>query len=390
MLESRWLILAVLFIARFALGYQFQSAGSVAPFLIKQLDIDYAEVGLLIGAFMLPGIAISVPSGFLTRRFGDKNIVVAGMVLMIVGGVLAGVGQAYAVLLIGRLLSGTGGAVLVVVMLKMIIDWFNDREIFVGMAVFIIGWPIGIAAAQATQSRWAELHSWRDVFFATAALVAVALLLMLLFYRRPPGARAATEDARRRLTRWEIGMTCLTGAIWMLLNAAYLAILSFAPSKLIERGMSFSGADTVVSVMSWVFIVALPLGGYLANWFKAPDAVMWGGLIAGLLVGVYLPFSPTPLLSFALFGFVLALAAPVVAALPARVLAPAVRGPGFGIYYLWYFGGMPVLIAAAGLLQDATGSATASLELAVVLLVACLPMLAVFGVAEARRSSAAP
>src|SRR5690242_20026728 len=113
MLESRWLILSVLFIARFPLGYQFQSAGSVAPFLIKQLDIDYAQVGLLIGAFMLPGIAISVPSGFLTRRFGYKNIVVAGMVLMIVGGVLAGVGQAYAVLLIGRLLSGTGGAVLV-------------------------------------------------------------------------------------------------------------------------------------------------------------------------------------------------------------------------------------------------------------------------------------
>ncbi|MEA2872978.1 MAG: hypothetical protein QOH67_2954, partial [Hyphomicrobiales bacterium] len=35
MLESRWFILAVLFAARFALGYQFQSAGSVAPFLIR-------------------------------------------------------------------------------------------------------------------------------------------------------------------------------------------------------------------------------------------------------------------------------------------------------------------------------------------------------------------
>jgi MFS family permease len=394
MFESRWLILAVLFIARFALGYQFQSAGSVAPFLIDRLHIDYAEVGLLIGAFMLPGVAISLPSGFLARRFGDKNVVVAGMVLMIVGGVLTGVGPSYAVLLVGRLLSGAGGAVLVVVMLKMIIDWFAERELFFGMAVFIIGWPVGIAAGQATQSRWAEeSHRWQDVCFAAAALVGVALLLMLLFYRVPPGAPSSTEAARRRLTRWEIAMTCLTGAIWMFLNAAYLAVLSFGPSQLIERHMSFSGAhpavsseaDAVVSVTSWVFIVALPLGGYLANRLMAPTAVMVGGLVASILLGAYLPFSPMPLLSFALFGFALALAAPVVAALPARVLAPDVRGPGFGIYYLWYFGGMPVLIALAGQLSDSTGSVTASLEFAVAMLVVCLPLLAIFRSAEARR-----
>jgi MFS family permease len=385
MLESRWLILAVLFIARFALGYQFQSVGSVAPFLIRDLGIDYAEVGLLIGAFMLPGVAISLPSGFLTGRFGDKNIVVAGMVSMIVGGVLTGVGPSYAVILLGRLLSGAGGAVLVVVMLKMIIDWFARRELYFGMAVFIIGWPIGIAAAQATQSRWAESHRWQDVFFATAAVVGVALLLMLLFYRMPPEVGPSTGAARRRLTRSELAMMCLTGAIWMLLNAAYLAVLSFAPSQLIESQRSFSGADTVVSAMSWVFIVALPLGGYLANRFRAANTVMVGGLVASILLGAYLPFSPAPLVSFALFGFALAMAAPVVAALPAPILAPDVRGPGFGIYYLWYFGGMPVLIAFAGWLRDVAGSATASLEFAVAMLVVCPPLLAIFHVAQPRR-----
>ncbi len=387
MLESRWLILAVLFIARFALGYQFQSAGSVAPFLIRDLDIDYAQVGLLIGSFLLPGVAISVPSGFLIRRFGDKNIVVAGMVLMIAGGVLTGAGLTYGVLLAGRLLSGTGGAVLVVVMLKMIIDWFAEKELFFGIAVFIIGWPIGIAAAQATQSRWAQMQAWQSVFFGTAALAALALLLMLLFYRLPPGASGSSKPERRRLTRSETAMTCLTGAIWMFLNGAYLIMLSFAPSELIGRGMPIPAADTVVSVMSWMFIIALPLGGYLANRYTAPNAVMVGGLVASIVLGANLPFSPAPLLSFALFGFALALATPVVAALPARVLAADQRGPGFGIYYLWYFGGMPVLIAFAGLLRDATGSATASLEFAVAMLVACVVLLGVFSFAQRTRAN---
>jgi MFS family permease len=180
-------------------------------------------------------------------------------------------------------------------------------------------------------------------------------------------------------------MACLTGAIWMFLNGAYLTVLSFGPSELIERGMTIPAADTVVSVTSWMFIVALPLGGYVANRYNAPDAVMAGGLIASIVLGAYLPLSPAPLLSFALFGFALALATPVVAALPARVLAPEMRGPGFGIYYLWYFGGMPILIALAGLLRDATGSAKAALGFAVAMLVGGALLLAVFRFAQARQ-----
>src|SRR5262249_13802200 len=212
MLESRWLILAVLFIARFALGYQFQSAGSVAPFLKNDLQIDYAQVAVLIGAFILPGVAIAVPSGLLIRRFGDKTIVLAGMALMIIGGALTGIGTDYALLLLGRVLSGTGGAIPVVAMLKMVIDWFAEKELFCGMAVFIIGWPIGIAAAQASQSRLAQWYSWHAVFDIAAGLVAVALVLMLLFYRLPPAPLQQINGVERRLTPPELRMACLAGA----------------------------------------------------------------------------------------------------------------------------------------------------------------------------------
>src|SRR5205814_1857931 len=50
-----WIILAVLFVARAALGYQFQSIASVAPFLVRSLHVNYAEMGSLIGIYMLPG-----------------------------------------------------------------------------------------------------------------------------------------------------------------------------------------------------------------------------------------------------------------------------------------------------------------------------------------------
>jgi MFS family permease len=383
-MRSRWFILAVLFAARFALGFQFQSAGSAAPFLVRDLGIDYAQVGILVGIFILPGIVVSLPSGFLGRRYGDKTIVVYGMALMVAGGGVATFGWSYPTILIGHSLAGVGGAILIVLMSKMLTDWFARKELFLGNAIFIVGWPAGIAAGQATQSRIAELISWHTVFATSTALVALALVLMILFYHRPPDLAEPTADATEMLTWPEVRITFLAGIIWMLLNGAYLVILSFGPLRLIERGMPIGEANALVSLMSWVCIVMLPLGGYLATRYRIPNIVMAGGLIASILLGALISLVPHPSLFFVLLGTALGLATPVVGSLAAEVLRPGVRGPGFGIYYLWYFGGMPVLLALAGLIRDRAGSATASLTFASCMLLGCLALAGLFRWAQAR------
>jgi hypothetical protein len=43
MIENRWLVLAVLFVARAAMACQFQSVGSLGPVLVQSRGIDYAR-----------------------------------------------------------------------------------------------------------------------------------------------------------------------------------------------------------------------------------------------------------------------------------------------------------------------------------------------------------
>jgi MFS family permease len=384
MIESRWLILAVLFIARFALGYQFQSAGSVAPFLVHDLSVDYAAIGLLVGVFLLPGVVISLPSGYLSRNLGDKSAVATGMALLAVGGVLSGATDSYNVLFAGRVVSGIGGAILVVVMSKMLVDWFASKELFFSMAVFIIGWPVGIAAGQATQSELANVTSWHMVFLSSAALVALAMVLVLLFYRTPIELRQSTAGGNSRLTAAEATVICLAGMAWMFLNGAYLIMLSFGPAHLMELGVTVTQANSIVSVMSWVMVFALPLGGYVAGRYNAPNLVMIVGLAVSVILCGAIPFLPSPILTFGLFGTALGFATAVVSALPAEVLPPRIRAPGFGLYYLWYFVGMPILIPIAGFLRDRTGSVTASLIYATGLLVCCLLLLGLFRFTQSR------
>jgi MFS family permease len=63
------MILAVLFAARAAIGFQFQSVGSAAKMLMEDLGMDYSQIGMLMGAYLLPGVIVAFPAGLLGQRF---------------------------------------------------------------------------------------------------------------------------------------------------------------------------------------------------------------------------------------------------------------------------------------------------------------------------------
>jgi MFS family permease len=187
--SERWLILAVLFLARTALGFQFQAVAALSASVIADFSIDYTQLGLLIGLYLFPGIVIAYPGGLLGQYFGDKRIAVFGMALMVAGGLLTATGE-YFVVLAGRLVSGIGAVLLNVLLTKMTIDWFIGREIGTALAVLVSSWPVGIGVALVTLP-WFVVHTSVAAGFAsTAAVAAVVLLLVAAIYRVPPPAIA--------------------------------------------------------------------------------------------------------------------------------------------------------------------------------------------------------
>jgi MFS family permease len=376
---NRWTVLVILFVARISVGVQFQAAGSVTPFLIQDFGVGYDQIGTLIGLYMIPGLLLAIPAGQLGKRFGDRQVVSAAIGLMILGGLVSGLAETYGTLIAGRLIGGTGAAFLFVLLMKMLSDWFANKELFFGMSIFIIGWPVGIAAAQAIQGPIAEQTSWNTVFLLTAAVSAVALIAVAGFYRPPPDhGDVPVQTAPSKLSGKEIWLICIAGCSWMLINGAYLVMLSFGPVLLIEQGASVTQSGQIVSLMSWVFLFALPIGGFVATRYKIPDAVLVGGGAVCVVVGALIPYTSGPALTFALYGIAYAIAVPVVSSLPALVLKPENRGPGIGIFQLWYFAGSAFLPIAAGFIQTWTGGATAPILFAAGMMAAVLGLQGVF------------
>ena len=111
-MAMRWTILAVLFMARMVMAFQFQSVAALSPFLMETLAITLTDIGLLIGLFLGPGIIVAVAGGAFATWFGDKRTVIASLVLMVIGSLLVTYASALGWAILGRIVSGIGGVVI--------------------------------------------------------------------------------------------------------------------------------------------------------------------------------------------------------------------------------------------------------------------------------------
>jgi predicted MFS family arabinose efflux permease len=386
-MDPKWRALLVLTAARTSLGFQFQSVASVSPMLVQELGLDGADLGGLIGLYFLPGLVLALPGGALGRRFGDRRVVVAGLLLMALGGLVASLATGFAGLAAGRVLAGFGAVLLNVLMAKMVTDWFaGQREIVLAMAIFVNSFPIGIGLAQLSLGALAAAAGWASAFAATGALALVALLVLGLGYRRHPndGAPAGGAMGGARISGREVALVCLAGALWGGLNGSFAVTIGFAPTFLAQGGLSPARIGLAVGVATWLSVASVQAGGMLAQRGASPAVLLVGGCLvwAACLLALGVGSGAAALL---VAGLATGLPVGVIMALPAQALRPENRAVGMGLFYTWLYVGHAGLPPAAGWAGDASGMPAAPL-LAAAGFVAGLPVIyALFRLLTGRR-----
>jgi MFS family permease len=374
---NRWSVLAVLFLARMAMAFQFQAVATLAPLIGETYGRGLADIGFLIGLYFAPGVVVAIPGSTLAARLGERRVVVAAMVLMLLGGALMWAGTGWTALVAGRVLAGIGGVTINVVLTKMLVDWFAGREISTAMAVYINSLPVGIAFALLVLPRTVSAGlaaAWATVL----VVIAVGLALFILVYRAPeaaPDSAAAPGAGRPALA------PLLAAAwIWAFYNAALAMVFSFGPVLLIARGWTLAAAGSATGLFMVVLSVAVPLGGVLADRSGGRDAVIAASLAGFMVLLIATLSAPDGLVAplLALTGLASGLAAGPVMGLPAQVLAPPARAFGMGVFFTVYYA---VFLAAppfAGGLADLSGDPGAPFLLGSAMLLSCLAALVFF------------
>lgn len=370
-MSGRWTILALLFAVRTAMAFQFQSVAALAPLIRRDFGVDLGDVGLLIGLYLSPGIVLALPGGAIGKRYGDKPSVVAGIALMVAGGLIMSFSPLWELQLFGRVLAGIGGVLLNVLMAKMVTDWFSGREIATAMAIFVNSWPVGIALALVILPPIATLAGVSAAFLLTTALAAIGMVAVAVLYRPAPMSDAVVAGNGATPKGPVFFAVMMAGLIWGLFNASVGMIFSFAPSLLDERGWTVASASSVTSVVLWVAAFSVPFGGYLADRTGQHRLVMLGGLVASAAMFVIAARTDAVLPSFAIVGLVSGLSAGPIMSLPNRVLAPEARAVGMGLFYALFY--LVVVVGAwvGGVAASLAGTARVTFDLGAVMLGAC-------------------
>jgi MFS family permease len=376
-MANRWGILAVLFAVRATMGFQFQSVPAVAPLLSRDFGVGLADIGLLIGLYLAPGIVVALPGGAIGRKLGDKSVVVFGLMLMMTGGALMALMPTWGGQVAGRLIAGVGGVFLNVLMSKMVTDWFASREIATAMAVFVNSWPVGVALALVILPPIADSHGSASAFIATAAFVGLGLALLAAFYISPSPALTVERASVMPHDR-SFAAVLVAGAIWSVYNSALIMIFGFGPSMLAERGWKVESAGTAVSIVLWLGIVSVPLGGLLADWIKWKEAFLVTSLAAFAVTLLLAARIDAVIPSVAVLGFVCGLPAGAIMGLPSRVLLPTTRAAGMGLFFTMAYIGMFAAPAIAGRAAAATGSASTAFDCGAAMLFGSLPLIWLF------------
>lgn len=151
----------------------------ILPAISQNLNIDIAQAGLLVTAYMIPFGFFQIVFGPLADRFGKKQVITFSITAFTVATGLCAFGSTLANLSIFRALTGVFAASVMPISLAMIGDIFPIQERQGAIGTFMGISFLGQGLSMAIGGTIAYFLNWRGVFgiYAVFALIPVALLI---------------------------------------------------------------------------------------------------------------------------------------------------------------------------------------------------------------------
>ncbi len=170
-----------------------QTLSVVAPVLLDQFGMNSIDYSRVVSAFMFAYTVMNGVSGPLIDRLGTRAGYALCMVWWSISSILHVFASGALSLGIFRFLLGMGEAGNWPAGLKVVAEWFPERERALASGIFNSGSSIGAILAPPIIALIVLRFGWRAAFLLIGTLGFVWLLVWLSIYRTPPDAFQSTR-----------------------------------------------------------------------------------------------------------------------------------------------------------------------------------------------------
>ncbi len=179
--QLRWSAYAIVAGAYVLSFFHRVAPAAIAGDLAQAFHTSGVALGVLAATYFYVYTVMQIPTGVLVDRFGTRRIVTVGGLIAGAGAVAFGAAPTFTVATIGRTLVGLGVSVMFVALLKLVAEWFREREFATMAGVTVFLGNMGAILSAAPLAWVVTVISWRTVFVA-AGLVSAALAVLCWFF----------------------------------------------------------------------------------------------------------------------------------------------------------------------------------------------------------------
>ncbi len=292
-------------------------------------------IGLAISIYGLTQGLFQLPFGAASDRFGRKPVIIIGLVVLVIGSVVAALSDTIMGVVLGRALQGAGAVSAAVS--AFIADSTRDEVRTKAMAT--VGAAVGLTFAVALVIS-PPLTAWiglSGVFWITAALACCGIVVVAWIVPAAPLNPPAAEQMRRGDVLFDPQLLRLNVGVFVTF-ICQTAIFVVIPTLLVERGLLPAPQHWLVYAPVMLISLAVMIPPLLAAERRGKVRVVFLGAIATMTVAMLIaPFAVEAALAglvvfLLLFFIALNLVEALQPSLVSRLAPPHLKGFAMGVY----------------------------------------------------------
>ena len=328
------------------------------PVFAKTFGVTNAAIGLIVSVFAITRFTSGLVSGALTDRFGEGKVFAAGVFMVAVFTLLAGLAQNYQQLLIFRAAGGLGSSMFSVaagsVIMRSVDDQHRGQAQSVYQGAFLLGGIAGPAVGGLL-----SIISLRAPFFVYSILLFVSGIVALAFLKSDSAVHHVNKSKENestsiaqafRMKPYRIALILAFISTWVFFGLRSSILPIFVIEELDSTTAVVGYGLALSAVLQGVFL--LRAGRFSdSKGRKAASIIGANAVMLGVLLLTFATNTWIYLLSMAVIGF----GGAFLATVPASIVGDIIKGKGgkvIAVFQMAGDAGMIVGPVVVGWLSD--------------------------------------